>query len=88
MAEIVMPFVHLNGTSAEELCNLREMAYAALDDAADALRRMSPNARDYYLVAGRMELAEEQHMRRIKAIRDIMAELEAECKHIMEFKRS
>lgn len=79
---LVIPFVHLNGTSKSELLALREQVYAALDEAAAALRQMAPNGRDYYLEPGRFEEAVAQHDSRIKAIRDIMAELEKECEAI------
>lgn len=79
---IIMPFVHMNGTSKNELLELREKAYSALDSAMDALKEMAPNGRDYYPDPGRMEKAVEQHRRRMKAITDIMAELEKEREFI------
>jgi hypothetical protein len=76
---IVSPIVHCNGTSAAELLDLRETAYAALDAAAAALCQMAPNGRDYYPQPGLMTQADAQHRRRVQAIRDIMQEIEAEC---------
>ncbi len=76
---LVLPIVHLNGTSKQELLEQRETAYAAVQTALDALRGMSPNGRDYYPVPGRLELALEQHTRRMKTLTDLMKELEQEC---------
>lgn len=83
---IVLPFVHDNGTSAAELLALRETAYAALDAAAVAMKRLGPNARDYR-DALHMDAAVGQHMRRMKVVRDLMDELEIECKGIEEQRR-
>ena len=80
--ELVMPFVHPNGTTATDLLGEREVAYKALRLASEALRAMSPNGRDYYLEAGRFERAVAQHEKRVVAITLIMAELVAECRHI------
>lgn len=83
----VMPFVHMNGTSAEELLQVREDAYSAISEALDKLRQMAPNGRDYYPVPGSMEKAVQQHQRRMKALSDIMTELEEEATYINQNKR-
>jgi hypothetical protein len=76
--DVVTPVIHLNGTSKEELLNLREDAYAALDAAASALRQMAPNARDYQGWED-FERARAQHAARVKALRDVQKAIEDEC---------
>lgn len=79
---IVLPIVHLNGTSRETLQDTRSETYRALDDALSALKRMAPNGRDYYVSPGLMEAAQKQHERRMQAITDLMDEIEYECNEI------
>lgn len=85
MPKITVPIIHPNGTSRKELLDLRENAYAALEHALDALKRMTPNGRDYY-PAGPCLLngALLQHQRRLQAVHGIMEELEEECRQINE----
>lgn len=80
--ELVIPVIHDNGTSREELKQLRMAAYCAIDQAVDVLCKMGPNGRDYYPAPGRMEQAQAQHRRRLKVLADLMAELEAELNAI------
>lgn len=82
MSEVIAPIIHLNGTSADRLKEALSEAYLRLGDATEALRQCCPNGRDYYPEPGRMKLAEEQHYRRIKVLRDLQAELERECELI------
>lgn len=88
MSHIVLPIVHLNGTSAESLINARDEAYRALSDALMAFREVAPNGRDYYPDPGRMERAVAQHQRRCETIYGLMLELEYEVGEIEEHKRS
>lgn len=81
---LVLPIVHLNGTSKSQLLDDREAVYYALGQAYDALKQMGPNGRDYYPIPGRMELAIEQHRRRLAAIDAIRNEIGAECVAISE----
>lgn len=81
---IVVPAVHLNGTSANELMELRKTAYAALDHALAALREMAPNGRDYYLERDKMQKAVAQHRRRADTLVGLMEELQDEMRSIQE----
>lgn len=45
---VVIPQVHLNGTSARELLAQLTDANSALEAAIDALIKTRPNGRDYY----------------------------------------
>lgn len=83
--DLVMPIVHLNGTSAESLLEERGNAWNAINEAYAALRRMAPNARDYYPgQPGLFEQAVAQHTRRLQALHDVMDELEMECDSIAD----
>ena len=69
----VLPIIHLNGTSADELVRARQKAIQKLDEALQALAEMRPHGRDYYLEEGRLQIAEAQHtarMREVTAVRD------------------
>jgi len=83
----IIPFVHMNGTSLNELLALRENFYSALDAAYTALKQMAPNGRDFYPDPGRMERALEQHRRRQQAIQDLQKEIELECELINELEK-
>lgn len=83
-ATLVVPIVHLNGTSANSLVEDRLKAYAAIGEAYDALKQMGPNGRDYYPQPGLMQLAIEQHRRRLLVLDALRAEIEAECEAINE----
>jgi hypothetical protein len=45
---VTPPTVHLNGTSGEHLAQAAADAYAAVQAAAEALKAVYPNGRDYY----------------------------------------
>lgn len=79
---VITPLIHMNGTSAEELLNLREAFYAALQEAEQALKQMAPNGRDYYPTPGMMELAVEQHRLRMATLGGLMKQIETECENI------
>jgi hypothetical protein len=78
----VMPTLHTNGTSGEELARQLETAARAVQAALTALQEAAPNARDYYPQAsaqlqGRDAFlrAAEEHKLRCKRLRDTYAEL-------------
>ena len=79
---MISPIIHINGTPREQLKQPYMDCYALLEDAAESLRQAAPNGRDYYLVPGRMQESEAQHVRRLKIIRDLQAELEQQCEAI------
>lgn len=65
---VIVPIIHLNGTSKQMLLDDLENAYYALNKAYAAIKETGPNGRDYYPVPGLMEKAVEQHMQRLKAV--------------------
>lgn len=81
---IVLPIIHMNGTSPERLKAALDVFYCKLSDAAEALRECSPNGRDFYPEPGRMNLAVAQHHRRNHVLRDLQNEIEAEMDGIDE----
>jgi hypothetical protein len=78
MSELILPIVHLNGTSKDELIAQRRDAGATLRHALEALSEMAPNARDYYPTPGLFEKARAQSDRRIAAVRAVYKEIEEE----------
>lgn len=75
---MILPIVHLNGTSREELIRLRCEAGQKIREALAALAEMAPNGRDYYPEPGRFEKARAQHDLRAAALRHLYDEIEAE----------
>lgn len=45
---LMIPTVHMNGTSRDELVKQLSDAYTAIDAAMDVLRKATPHGRDYY----------------------------------------
>jgi hypothetical protein len=67
------PMVHLNGTSRDDLLDVREKAYFALSEAFDALRQIAPNGRDYYPYGpGALEAAIDLNMSRMAAVQKVI----------------
>lgn len=80
--DLIVPTVHLNGTSAETLTDNLCEVYSAIGDAIRKLKQAAPNGRDYYLEPGSLERATDQHMRRMKTLTDLQDELQAEIEAI------
>jgi hypothetical protein len=75
---VILPTIHMNGTSrdslSEDLCG----AYNALREAYDALKRSAPHGRDYYPQGdGALSVAQGQHRARLLAVQSVMDELAA-----------
>lgn len=79
---ITTPIIHLNGTPKQMLLDQLNNAYRKIDEAIYALRRAAPNGRDYYPEPGRMDWAVEQHDRRMRALCDLLSEIECEIQMI------
>ena len=82
--ELAVPFVHLNGTSAERLIEALDTAWTAVDTAMQELRHCAPNGRDAYPVDGMLEKLEAQHRQRQECLQAVMDSLEAEIVGIQE----
>lgn len=78
---ITMPFIHMNGTSAETLLNDNCNARAAIMEALDTIARMEFNGRDYYPVPGSFEKARKERSKHVMAVMNAAAYFEAIAEH-------
>jgi hypothetical protein len=85
---LIVPFIHLNGTSAERLTDDLAKARDALQMAYDDLKETAPNGRDYYCHPwpGAMDLATEQHLSRLRRVDLLIDELDSIINGIYEAK--
>jgi hypothetical protein len=76
---LIVPFIHLNGTSAERLTDDLAMARDTLQAAYDAIKQTAPNGRDYYCHPwpNAMETATEQHLDRLRRVDLLIDELDS-----------
>jgi hypothetical protein len=73
---VVLPTIHMNGTSAEALADALVVALEKLWEAQKALAEAGPNARDYYPQGPAVtQLALEQHRKREEQLQDIRTDL-------------
>lgn len=75
---LMIPSVHLNGTSKRELLEQLEHAHLAVSKAMIELTKAAPNARDYYVKADTQAFnkAMDQHCARMKSLKSVLDELE------------
>jgi hypothetical protein len=76
---LAIPTLHMNGSGLKDLMDPLETAYTAATTLVEALAKMGPNARDYYVQANpneAFEQARREHSNRIQAVVTIMRELE------------
>lgn len=75
--EIVLPIIHLNGSSKDFLMESLREAAIKVQEAEEALAKTAPNQRDYYCApdADRWKRALAQHQRRMTLLADLYAEL-------------
>lgn len=85
MTDLILPTIHMNGTSKAALLEQCCDAIDAMHTAGKALAQFCPNGRDYYpqgpAATGK---ALDQHEARMKKLRDIIAELEKIGEHISD----
>lgn len=81
---MILPIVHLNGTSKNDLIEQRREACIKLHEALDALSAMAPNGRDYYPVPGLFYKAVAISDARMATVRGIWKEVEAEAIALMD----
>lgn len=84
--QVVAPVIHQDGTHPNELMEALGGLRVALAEAQDALRRCSPNERDYQGEPGRFTRAYEQHCHRRSMLGSLDAEVEAEMRAILDQK--
>jgi len=84
---VLLPAMHVNGTSQEELLRQVQEAASAVNGAIDALRRAAPHGRDYYTIPGYAEneaigIATKEHRGRLAMLETVQAELRELGEHI------
>jgi uncharacterized membrane protein len=73
---LVIPTVHLNGTSKAALIEQLEAAYDALVTAENTIRQAAPNGRDYYPQGSNVIYdAIEQNVARQQKVREVREEI-------------
>lgn len=76
--EVIVPLVHLNGTSKGELLKQYRSAVSAVAAAREIVMASGPNGRDYYPYEGApMRRAQDEHLARLERLEQVQAELEA-----------
>jgi hypothetical protein len=74
---LIVPTVHLNGTSKDELIAQLDAALDALSVAQAALLRAAPNARDYYVQGvSAYARADAEHVSRMQRLNSVKSELQ------------
>ncbi len=87
MKRLLVPMVHMNGTSEKDLVEQFENAFDAVQTAYEALKKSAPNGRDYYCYppeTGGFELARKQHTERLQKLHDVQNELESLIGGVMD----
>lgn len=85
---MMLPTVHLNGTSRAELVAQVETALLGLEVALDALQVAHPNGRDYYPQGEEAYgKAAHEHALRIERLHELKSEYEALAQHLVGVKR-
>ena len=75
---MILPTIHLNGTSKERLIESLCNASNALNDAYSALKETAPNGRDYYPQGPQaLKQATDEHMLRLRKLDAVKAEIDA-----------
>ena len=74
---MIIPRVHRNGTSRDELLKQLADARQAIDQALEAMARATPHGRDYYVIGDRAIIqAREEHFARVAKLSEVLTELE------------
>ena len=81
---MIMPTVHLNGTSQNDLLEGWLKISHALGDALKAMYNEGPNGRDYYQVPGAFTQAVAEHGARVEKIKAVKAEIDAIVEHVAD----
>lgn len=82
---MMLPTIHLNGTSPEELRDQLSRAERAADALREALMGMAPHGRDYYPQGDdAVYVAVIEHGERLAKLNLIMLDIEALIEHVIE----
>jgi len=75
---MIVPTIHLNGTSKDELLRQLEDVARQLGETLDALQNAAPNGRDYYPQGpAAIQTAVAEHIARCQRIIDVQREVAA-----------
>ncbi len=81
---MILPTVHLNGTSKNELARQLLEAHEAVQKAMEALQEAAPNGRDYYVQgASAIFDAQTEHFDRLGRLNSVAKELEEIAQHVL-----
>lgn len=81
---MLLPTVHLNGTSAQALFDANRRAAAAVHDAIAAMSEAYPNGRDFYPQgANAINVAMEEHRTRVRKLEEVAKDLEEIALHCL-----
>ena len=82
---MMVPTIHLNGTSKEELLEQLQNAYTACTDLVSALSRAYPHGRDYYPQGdAAIYKAQDEANDRVRRVRSVQNELTEIAQKIQE----
>lgn len=74
---MILPVIHLNGTSKDALLDAYGIAVDALNTAYRAIKETAPHGRDYYPMGPHaMKVATEEHMERLRKVDAVRIEIE------------
>ena len=88
--KLMLPTIHLNGTSVRDLITDNLKASNAIQAAIDALREAGPNGRDYYpqdrpgAMGGAIATASNEHQARVAALQGALDELTTILEHLVD----
>ena len=85
MAKMILPTIHLNGTSQHDLLDYNCNMVHTLSQALDVMSEYGPNARDYYPQGDHaFAQARKEHEERMAAIRKIKFEIEKIAEYVAD----
>lgn len=74
---MLIPTIHTNGTSRDDLVDQQTTAGSALRRALECMQAAAPNGRDFYPQGdGALKLAQAEHGARIERVRSVLREVE------------
>lgn len=79
---MILPTIHRNGTSPEDLRDGYTAAYTAVREAIEAVQKVEFNARDYYTQGpGAFDAAMEERMAFLRSMKEFQTYLEEHAIH-------
>ena len=83
---MLIPTVHLNGTSGAELFRLNMAVVEHLRDTIDALSKACPNGRDFYIQGpDALKYANREHVERLERLQAVYAEMQTIVESLADF---